>query len=228
MKNGNLRGEPQFLFPLFEEKDTFSFERELARQGYRAIAGVDEVGRGPLAGPVVAASVILPPSCDFSVFDDSKKLSAKTREHLYDVLKANGAIIGVGVISEAKIDRVNILQASLLAMKKSQEQLALKPDFLLVDGKFPVPVALAQHALIKGDSRSASIAAASIVAKVTRDALMTAYHRQYPHYNFLKNKGYPTAEHRKALEVHGPCPIHRKSFAGVKEFFAPKVVVAGD
>lgn len=226
MKNGNLRGEPQSLFPLFEEIDTFSFERELTRQGYTSIAGVDEVGRGPLAGPVVAASVILPPSCNFSIFDDSKKLSAKTREYLCDVLKENGAIIGVGVVSEAKIDRINILQASLLAMKKSQESLAVKPDFLLVDGKFPVPVSLAQQALIKGDSRSASIAAASIVAKVTRDALMVSYHRQYPQYSFHKNKGYPTAEHRKALAAHGPCPIHRRSFAGVKEFFESKLVSA--
>lgn len=219
MKKGNLRGEPQSLFPLFEENDTFSFEQELARQGYTSIAGVDEVGRGPLAGPVVAASVILPGSCDYSVYDDSKKLTAKKRESLYEELKNIGAAIGIGVIPESKIDRINILQASLLAMKKSLEGLALRPDFLLVDGKYPVPIAIAQQALVKGDSRSASIAAASIVAKVTRDAMMVSYHQQYPQYNFQKNKGYPTAEHRKALAANGPCPIHRKSFAGVKEFF---------
>ena len=219
MKNANLRGEPQTLFPIFEEKDTISFEHELIRQGYTSIAGVDEVGRGPLAGPVVAAAVILPMSCDYSVYDDSKKLTPRTRERLYEVLKEIGAAIGIGIIPESKIDRINILQASLLAMKKSVGNLPATPDFLLVDGKYPVPIAIAQQALVKGDSRSASIAAASIVAKVTRDSLMTSYHRQYPQYSFHKNKGYPTAEHRKALALHGPCPIHRKTFAGVKVFF---------
>lgn len=221
MKNKDFRGEPQSLFPLFDETDTFSFERELIRQGYVSVAGVDEVGRGPLAGPVVAACVILPSSCNFSIYDDSKKLTAKVREQLAEELKSIGALVGVGVISESKIDRVNILQASLLAMKKALDSLPIRPDFLLVDGKFPVPAAIPQRALVKGDSRSASIAAASIVAKVTRDSLMSLYHRQYPLYNFHKNKGYPTAEHRKALALHGPCPIHRKSFAGVKEFFTP-------
>jgi ribonuclease HII len=180
---------------------------------------VDEVGRGPLAGPVVAACVIIPPSCDYREFDDSKKLTANTRERLYEVLKDNGASIGIGVVPELKIDRINILQASLLAMKKALEALPVRPDFLLVDGKYPVPAAIAQQALVKGDSRSASIGAASIVAKVTRDSIMALYHRQYPQYSFHKNKGYPTAEHRKALALHGPCPIHRKSFSGVKEFF---------
>jgi len=224
MKNGNLRGTPHSLFPLFEETDNFSFECEYTRQGYALIAGVDEVGRGPLAGPVVAASVIIPASCDYREFDDSKKLTPKNRERLYELLRDNGASIGIGVIPEMKIDRINILQASLLAMKKSLEALPVKPDFLLVDGKYPVPVATAQLALVKGDSRSASIGAASIVAKVTRDSIMASYHRQYPQYNFHKNKGYPTAEHRKALALHGPCPIHRKSFAGVKEFFSKQIM----
>lgn len=220
MQPGEHRSLPQTgLFSSLEEADTFSFERELLRLGYLRIAGTDEVGRGPLAGPVVAASVILPRDCDFSQFQDSKKLTPDSRERLATVLREMGAIIGIGLVSEQKIDQLNILQASLLAMKKSMEALPVKPDFLLVDGKFPVPVALPQHFLVKGDSRSASIAAASIIAKVTRDDLMRQYHRQYPHYGFHKNMGYPTAEHRHALSVHGPCPLHRRSFAGVKDFF---------
>ena len=131
-------------------------------------------------------------------------------------------IIGIVLlfIIVSKIDRINILQASLLAMKKSVEDLSIDPDFILVDGKFPVPVSIPQKPLVRGDSRSASIAAASIAAKVLRDELMIKYHRQYPEYNFHKNKGYPTLEHRNALAKHGPCPLHRKSFAGVKSFFA--------
>lgn len=205
--------------PLFLEIDTFSFELELYRQGYNGIAGIDEVGRGPLAGPVVAASVILPRDCDYTRFKDSKKLTPDARERLAEELSKIGAVIGIGQVSERKIDRLNILQASLLAMKKSMENLRVDPDFLLVDGKFPVPVALPQRFLIKGESRSASIAAASIIAKVTRDELMRRYHCQYPQYGFHTNMGYPTAEHRKALASHGPCPLHRRSFSGVKEFF---------
>jgi len=210
---------PQLLFAMDSEIDTFIFERRAAEQGYCFVAGVDEVGRGPLAGPVVAASVILPIDCDFSRFDDSKKLSAKVREELCLELQENGALTGIGIVTEAEIDRINILQASLLAMKKSLEALPSEIDFLLVDGKQQVPIAIPQKTLIKGDSRSASIAAASIIAKVHRDRLMADYHQKYPNYNFQKNKGYPTAEHRKALAKFGPCPIHRRSFRGVKEFF---------
>lgn len=208
------------LFSCLEETDTFTFERALYRQGYQAVVGIDEVGRGPLAGPVVAASVVLPQDCDYAQFQDSKKLTPGRRQQLADVLRKIGAAIGIGLVSEQDIDRLNILQASLLAMKKSMESLPLRPDFLLVDGKFPVAVAVPQLPLVKGDSRSASIAAASIVAKVTRDELLCQYHRQYPQYGFHKNMGYPTAEHRQALVVHGPCPLHRRSFGGVKEFFA--------
>lgn len=220
MAERQFQGEPQPLFPLFAETDTFSFEREMKQQGYELIAGVDEVGRGPLAGPVVAASVILPDGCDYAQYEDSKKLTPKKRKELSVLLHEIGAIIGIGVISETKIDSVNILQASLLAMKKSLEVMPVTPDFLLVDGKFPVPVAVSQQPLVKGDSRSASIAAASIIAKVVRDELMDKYHRQYPHYNFQKNKGYPTAEHRRVLAEIGPCPLHRKTFAGVREFYS--------
>jgi len=221
MKNEGRWAVPQSLFPLFVETDRFSFERELSRQGFSAIAGTDEVGRGPLAGPVVAASVILPMDCDYQQFDDSKKLTPKKRANLFDLLKEMDVDFGIGIISEAQIDRYNILQASLMAMKKALESMRTKPDFVLVDGRFPVPIAVSQQSLIKGDSRSASIAAASIVAKVTRDDLMKQYHRQYPQYNFSQNKGYPTAEHRRLLAQYGPCPLHRKTFAGVKKFFNP-------
>ncbi len=219
MEKDQIRGVPQELFPLFYETDTFSFEKELLRQGFDRIAGTDEVGRGPLAGPVVAASVVLPEDCDYSQFEDSKKLTPKNRERLYLKLQSIGAEIGIGIIPQKQIDRVNILQASLLAMKKAVSQLPSMPDYLLVDGKYPVPLAIAQQAIVKGDSRSASIAAASIAAKVTRDELMCRYHRQYPQYNFSQNKGYPTKEHRQALRDYGPCPLHRKTFAGVKEFY---------
>jgi ribonuclease HII len=207
------------LSPAFQEIDSFSFELALYHHGYIRIAGIDEVGRGPLAGPVVAASVILPRDCDYSLFKDSKKLTPGSRERLAQVLTEIGAVIGLGVVSEKMIDQLNILQASLLAMKKSMEELLVQPDFLLVDGKFPVAVDLPQLFLVKGDSRSASIAAASIIAKVHRDGLMRAYHLQYPHFGFQQNMGYPTADHRRALALYGPCPLHRRTFRGVKEFF---------
>lgn len=219
-KDTSFSHDSQLLLASVQETDSFSFERALYHHGFRAVAGTDEVGRGPLAGPVVAACVILPRECDFSQFKDSKKLTPQSRERLAAHLREIGAVIGVGVVTEQMIDRLNILQASLLAMKTAMEDMPQLPDFLLVDGKFPVPVATPQRPLIKGDSRSASVAAASIVAKVTRDEVMRRYHQQYPHYSFHSNMGYPTAEHRRALAVHGPCPAHRKSFGGVKEFFA--------
>lgn len=219
-KGDSAQGPQSALFSSLAETDTFAFERELYRQGHKAVVGIDEVGRGPLAGPVVAASVILPPDCDYAQFRDSKKLTPDRRRRLAAVLHEIGAAIGIGLVSEQDIDRLNILQASLLAMKRSMESLPVPADFLLVDGKFPVPVSLPQLPLVKGDSRSASISAASIIAKVARDELMCRYHEQYPQYRFHRNMGYPTAEHRRALAVHGPCPLHRRSFGGVKEFFA--------
>jgi len=205
------------LWPASSAGDTFAIERFLVSQGYATVAGTDEAGRGPLAGPVVAACVILPLHCDYHQFRDSKKLSAKARGELVDRLVAIGAEIGVGIVSAAEIDRLNILQASLLAMKIAVGKLSSLPDFLLVDGKFTVPLAVEQKALIKGDSRSASISAASIVAKVTRDAIMQQYHLEYPQYNFAKHKGYPTAEHRRILREIGPSPIHRQSFKPVRD-----------
>ncbi|MCK9294545.1 MAG: ribonuclease HII [Desulfobulbaceae bacterium] len=202
------------------EWDTFSFERELTGKGVLLVAGVDEAGRGPLAGPVVAASVILPADCRYSLFQDSKKLTEKQRDTLFATLTGMGIPIGVGVASPEEIDEINILQASLLAMKRAVLELPAMPDFLLVDGKFTVPLQVNQQALVKGESKSASIAAASIVAKVTRDKIMRDYHATYPCYNFEKHKGYPTKEHRDLLRQFGPCEIHRKTFSGVQELLA--------
>lgn len=186
------------------------------------MAGTDEAGRGPLAGPVVAASVILPVQCRYDQFLDSKKLTPLRRRELCATLADMGAMVGVAVVSAAEIDRLNILQASLLAMKKAVSLLPVVPDFLLVDGKFTVPLHLPQQALVRGESRSASIAAASIVAKVTRDELMERYHQEYPQYNFNRHKGYPTAEHRRIMARIGPCPIHRQSFRPVRECLAAR------
>ncbi len=203
------------------QADTFQHERLLYAQGYARVAGTDEAGRGPLAGPVVAACVILPRHCNTTVFRDSKTLSHLRRTALCSELRAIGAEVGVGIVSARTIDRINILQSSLLAMKLALDDLGRHhspPDFILVDGKFTIPHAIAQAALIKGDAKSASIAAASIVAKVQRDALMDELHRTFPHYSFSQNKGYPTEAHRTAIARFGPCPQHRRTFRGVREF----------
>ncbi len=210
---------PEKLWP-DPEPDTYSLERCLRQNGYKWVGGLDEVGRGPLAGPVVAACVVLAENCDYSCFVDSKIISAKTRSRLYKELQNNGAKISVGIVSETDIDRINILQASLLAMKKAVLAMPSQPDFLLVDGNQPIPMTIPQQTLVKGESKSASIAAASIIAKVVRDELMDQYHLQYPEYNFQQNRGYPTLEHRQAIKIHGPCAIHRQSFKCVKEFIA--------
>lgn len=198
--------------------DTFYLERHLRTDGYKIIAGLDEVGRGPLAGPVVAACVVLPVDCDYRQFIDSKKLSAAELLRLFRELEINGAEISCARVSETEIDRINILAASLLAMKKAVAAMPDEPDFLLVDGKFPVPVSIPQQTLVRGESKSATIAAASIVAKVVRDRIMADYHQQFPVYNFRRNKGYPTVEHRLAIKKHGPCLIHRRTFKGVREY----------
>lgn len=202
--------------------DTFHFERWAREQGYAQIAGVDEAGRGPLAGPVIAACVVLPQNCGYAVFKDSKQLSARQRERLFHQLHSMNAIIGIGRAETKEIEQHNILQASLLAMKRAVQAClphnAMPLDFLLVDGTFKVPLPLAQLTLTKGERRSASIAAASIVAKVSRDRIMAEMDRCFPQYGFLQHQGYPTRAHREAIRRYGPCPEHRRTFRGVREY----------
>jgi ribonuclease HII len=193
-------------------------EENARKQGYRLIAGIDEAGRGPLAGPVVASAVILPADFNVAGIDDSKKLTSKRRALLYDEILSVAAGVGVGIVDEAQIDKINILQASLLAMEMAVARLPLRPDYLLIDGIFPIKSDFPQELLPKGDARSVSIAAASIIAKVTRDRIMETYHDAYPVYGFSRHKGYPTRDHREAIRVWGACPIHRRSFKGVKEY----------
>lgn len=206
------------LFEPSKIHGNFAFEYSLYELGHTIVAGTDEVGRGPLAGPVIAACVVLPFDCDHSLFKDSKVLSHSKRHHLLKVLTEINAHIGIGLVSESIIDEINILQASLLAMRQAYDNLCQRnivPDFLLVDGTFKIPLDINQISLIKGESKSASIAAASIAAKVTRDQYMLNLHQQYPQYGFNTNSGYPTKQHRQALKEFGPCPHHRKTFKGV-------------
>ncbi len=206
-------------------EDTFALERALRAQGFNRVAGVDEAGRGPLAGPVVASCVILDPEQQTDLFFDSKTLSAGRREELFALLQASPALIGVGLADAREIETLNILKASLLAMQRAVEDCCTRgqgaaPDFLLVDGKFKVPITTSQLALVKGESKSASIAAASIIAKVTRDHLMLEAHTRFPEYGFDRHQGYPTKAHREALRRHGPCVLHRRTFRGVAELVA--------
>jgi ribonuclease HII len=180
------------------------------------IAGVDEVGRGPLAGPVIAAAVIFPPRFVIAGITDSKKLTPKQRETFFPLIRQGALAIGLGYAGPREIDRLNILEASLLAMKKAVQNLVHRPDLVLVDGNRPLALPLAQNCLIGGDGRSLTIGAASIVAKVVRDKVMEASHGRFPVYNFRSNKGYGTEEHLEALRRFGPCPFHRRSFRGVR------------
>jgi ribonuclease HII len=191
------------------------FEAEVRARGFRLIAGLDEAGRGPLAGPVVAAAVILPETGKLKGVNDSKKLSASQREELFSLLFEKARAVGIGIVEAEEIDRLNILRASLKAMKLATENLPLRPDFLLIDGIHSLTLPLAQQAIPQGDQRCLSIAAASIVAKVTRDRLMMAYHDQYPQYNFAQHKGYGTKEHLQAIRQYGCCPLHRQSFKAI-------------
>ncbi len=202
---------------IVDPHDNFQFERKLRSRGFVCVAGVDEVGRGPLAGPVVAACVSLPEQCDPSPFLDSKKTSHRQRLELAALLEKCGASIGFGIVSHKLIDTINILQSSLLAMKLAvyhHSVIACTPDFLLVDGKFDVPLQISQQHLTEGESKSGSIAAASIVAKLRRDAIMDILHTKYPQYGFNTNKGYPTRFHRQAIAESGICPAHRLTFKG--------------
>ncbi len=188
------------------------FELRARQCGYQTIAGVDEAGRGPLAGPVVAAAVILPPDYRHPEINDSKQLTPGKRERLYEVIRTDALAVGIGVVEAPVIDRVNILRATLMAMRDAVLDLSRLPDFLLIDGRNTIDVRTPQETIIAGDRKSISIAAASIIAKVSRDRIMEIYHRQFPQYNFLKNKGYGTDEHREAIQRCGRCKIHRLSF----------------
>lgn len=190
------------------------YEKEYAKCGY--ICGIDEVGRGPLAGPVVAGAVILPADCDILYINDSKKLTAAKREELYDVIMEKAVAVGIGMASPKRIDEINILQATYEAMREAISRLSVKPDILLNDAVTIPGVDIRQVPIIKGDAKSISIGAASIIAKVTRDRMMEEYDRIFPEYGFASNKGYGSAEHIKALKEVGPSEIHRASF--IKNF----------
>lgn len=197
------------------ERDLRFFERMAHRDGYGIVAGVDEAGRGPLAGPVIAAAVVLPQDFNDRLVNDSKKLTPKQRLRSYDVIYRHAKSVGIGIVDAHEIDRINILQGSLLAMTMAVDNLTPKPCFLLIDGKFTIQTEISQKAIIQGDSKSISVAAASIIAKVTRDRLMERYAVEYPQFEFDRHKGYPTKAHRQAILRHGCCPIHRKTFRGV-------------
>lgn len=192
---------------------TFDYEKAALQKGYKTVCGVDEAGRGPLAGPVCAAAVVLPVDCVIEGLDDSKKLTAAKREKLYDVIleKALGYGIAFGTVEE--IESVNILQATFLAMNRAIDSLPQKPDYALIDGnRVPAGISVPCETVVKGDSKSYSVAAASILAKVTRDRLMLEYDRTYPQYGFAKHMGYGTKLHTDAILQYGPSPIHRPSF----------------
>ena len=191
---------------------TFDSELALINDGYTRVCGVDEAGRGPLAGPVVAAACILPTNCVIEGLNDSKKLSQSKRERLFDQIRACAVSYSIASASNEEIDRLNILNATMLAMTRAIEGLTIPADFAIVDGNcvrnFPIPA----MTIVKGDAKSPSIAAASILAKVTRDRYCLEMDAQYPEYNFKKHKGYPTKEHRELLQKYGSCPLHRQSF----------------
>jgi ribonuclease HII len=197
------------------------YERELWERGVVRIAGVDEVGVGPLAGPLVAAAVILPREVGLRGVDDSKKLSRDARTRLCEQIKSCAVAIGLGVVSVEDVDRLNTFRAALLAMRLAVQALPVGPEHLLVDARRIPGIELPQEPLVKGDSRSYSIAAASIVAKVERDAMMDVLDRDYPQYGFARHMGYATAEHLHALARFGPCPVHRRSFMPVSQARLP-------
>ncbi len=197
--------------------DPWRFENKARQSGLKRIAGVDEAGRGPLAGPVVSAAVILPFSFPVPGVTDSKKLTPKKRRILYQQIYEHADAIGIGIVDSGEIDRTDILKASLLSMVMAVNNLSPFPEHVLIDGIFSLPLSLSQEAIPKGDALSISIGAASIVAKVTRDNLMECYHEDYPDFGFDIHKGYPTPRHKEAIRCYGCSPIHRKSFKGVKE-----------
>lgn len=209
--------DPQELVRL---QELTSYEKQARERGFSIIAGVDEAGRGPLAGPVVAASCILPNDYFLSGIDDSKKLSPKKRHHIYQILISDPQIIyQVAIVDSKVIDQINIYQATIKAMIESVDRLSTLPDYLLVDGLHLKHPNILGEGIIKGDQKSLSIAAASIIAKETRDELMLSYHEKWPGYGFDKHKGYGTQAHRNAIVKDGPCPIHRYTFEPIKSIF---------
>ena len=206
--------EAKRLEKLQRERDRLyamtEYERKHADCEY--ICGIDEVGRGPFAGPVMAGAVILPKDCEILYLNDSKKLSAKRREELYEEIREKAVSWAVARVEPERIDEINILQATYEAMREAVSKLSVRPDILLVDAVHIPEVDIPQDSIVKGDAKSVSIAAASVLAKVTRDNIMTEYAKEYPGYGFEKNMGYGTAEHRNALAAMGPTPIHRRSF----------------
>lgn len=194
--------------------DMVFFENRARGRGFHLVAGIDEAGRGPLAGPVVAAAVMLPLHASLPEVTDSKLLGARKRERLYQQILCQGDV-GTGCVDASVIDRINILQASFRAMILAVQNLPRTPDFLLIDGPYRLPLPILQEGIPRGDRRTLSIAAASIVAKVTRDRMMNEFHRAYPVYGFDRHKGYGTHEHLEALRRYGPCPLHRRTFRGV-------------
>ena len=191
----------------------YEFEKAAVNSGFSCICGVDEAGRGPLAGPVCAAAVILPEGAVIEGLDDSKKLTEKKRKRLYDIIKETAVAYSVAYGTLEEIETVNILEATYLAMNRAIEGLSVKPDFALIDGnRVPRGIKIPCETIVKGDSKSMSVAAASVLAKVTRDRLMLEYDKKYPEYNFKKHKGYGTKEHTELIKQYGPCEIHRLSF----------------
>lgn len=191
----------------------YAFDREYRNRGYGLVCGVDEAGRGPLAGPVVAAAVILPPDCRIEGLDDSKKLTEKKREALYGEITRNATAYAVAQADEREIDDLNILRAAMLAMRRAVQVLDISPDCILVDGNSdPGVPGIHAHTVIGGDGKSACIAAASVLAKVSRDRMLVELDKTYPQYQFAKHKGYPTRLHYELLNTYGPCPAHRQSF----------------
>jgi len=210
------QAKQQKLIELFKKMN--HYEENARNTGYQAIAGIDEVGRGPLAGPVVSAAVILDPNKPAIIgLNDSKKLSLKKRLALYETIYQRAAAVKVGIVTSSEIDRMNILEASKLAMQEAFENLAVAPDYLLIDA-VEIKSSIPQESLVKGDMKSNSIAAASIIAKVTRDNMMKAYAKDYPNYGFSSNMGYGTKEHIEGLKHHGATPIHRHSFSPVGKY----------